>query len=149
MAEHEAVLRSPVRSATVPNEDSCFRSDAMQFETLNCNSCGAPLSVPDAANYVTCNHCSAQLAVRRTESTTFTEQLDQIESKQDKLLEKLSSLEHQHELAQVDRQWQLERESYLVANDRGHRRGTQSGGSDRGWHCRGRLWRFLDDHCCQ
>lgn len=94
----------------------------MQIETLNCNSCGAPLSVPDTANYITCNHCSTRLVIRRTSSTTFTEQLDQIESKQDELLDKLSTLERQNQLAQVDRQWDRERERYLVTNKQGHRR---------------------------
>ena len=94
----------------------------MQIETLNCNSCGAPLSVPDSANYITCNHCSTRLVIRRTASTTFTEQLDNIESKQDELLEKLLKLEQQNQLAQLERQWDRERERYLIADKHGHRR---------------------------
>ncbi len=93
----------------------------MELETLNCNHCGAPLSVPQAANFVTCNHCSTRLAIRRTASTTFTEQLERIESQQEQVLEKLSRLERDNRLAQIDRAWEHERQQYLITDKYGHR----------------------------
>jgi len=38
----------------------------MNAETLNCNNCGAPLSVPAAAKYAT---CTGRQAARGTQST--------------------------------------------------------------------------------
>lgn len=93
----------------------------MKLESLNCNHCGAPLEVPETANFVTCNHCEAKLAIRRTASTTFTEQLGQIEAKQDRLLEKVTSLQRQNRLAQIDRQWDRDREKLLIADKHGNR----------------------------
>lgn len=48
------------------------------LESLLCNSCGAPLSVPPAANYINCNHCHTQLHIRRNEGVTFTESIEQL-----------------------------------------------------------------------
>jgi Flp pilus assembly protein TadB len=93
----------------------------MHLETLNCNNCGASLSVSEEANFVTCNHCSTQLAIRRTESTTFTQKLDQIESKQEEMQDTLNRLEQQNKLAQVDRDWERERESFMITDKHGRR----------------------------
>ncbi len=94
----------------------------MELETLNCNNCGAPLSVPETANFVTCNHCNARLAIRRTDSTTFTQQLEQIETTQEQVLEKLAHLQQQNDLARIDREWDREREQYVTIDKHGHRR---------------------------
>lgn len=91
----------------------------MQLEALSCNNCGASLSVPETANFVTCNHCSTRLAIRRTESTTFTEQLEQIESKQAEMLDSLKRLEQQNRLAEIDRAWEREQRSFLTTDKHG------------------------------
>jgi DNA-directed RNA polymerase subunit RPC12/RpoP len=52
----------------------------MQLESITCNHCGAPLDVPDAANFVKCNHCDSRLAIKRTQSTTYTEELAGLDS---------------------------------------------------------------------
>ncbi len=93
----------------------------MNTETLTCNSCGAPLEVPVSANFVTCNHCSCQLAVRRSESATFTEQFDRLAEKTDQLSSRVDKLSTQNEMAALDREWQLERETYMVSGKHGHR----------------------------
>jgi hypothetical protein len=93
----------------------------MKLETLTCNHCGGPLAVPDSANFVTCNHCGMQLAIRRTESATFTEQLGEIRSNQTQMMQKLAELERQNRLAQIDREWEVERERYLATTKDGRK----------------------------
>ncbi|MCG8650954.1 MAG: hypothetical protein MI861_14035 [Pirellulales bacterium] len=101
----------------------------MELDTLNCNCCGAPLEVSRSTNFVTCNHCSAQLHVRRTESSAFTEQLGKLQSNQDEMLEKLERLERDSELAKLDRQWESEKERYMVETKNGGRKLPSEAGS--------------------
>ena len=93
----------------------------MQVQNLVCNACGAPLEVPESANFVTCNHCSSRLAIRRTESSTFTEQLEQLVETTDRLSNQIGELNAHNELATIDREWRLERENYKVSGKDGHR----------------------------
>lgn len=93
----------------------------MQVERLICGSCGAPLEVPQGANFVTCNHCATSLAIRRTESTTFTEQLADLAEKTEELSDRVDDLAASSELSAIDREWQLERESLLVSDKHGNK----------------------------
>ena len=92
----------------------------MQLESLNCNNCGAPLEVAATSNFVTCNHCSTRLAVRRTESSAFTEQLEDIGAKQDEMLNRLKRIERQTQLADLDREWESKKAEFLVTNKHGN-----------------------------
>ena len=94
----------------------------MHVESLSCNRCGAPLEVPDTANYLKCNHCGAQLAVRRNASATFTETIEQLTETTENLTEQVSKLTRQNELEALDRQWQHDRESFMVADKHGRKR---------------------------
>jgi len=76
----------------------------MNLESITCNSCGAPIEIPETANFVRCNHCSTQLAVRREDDVTFTEELDRLEERTDELSEKVDSLATQNEIAALDRE---------------------------------------------
>lgn len=93
----------------------------MKLETLRCNHCGGPIEVPDSANFVTCNHCNSQLAIRRTDSTTFTEELGEIKSNQKQMMEQLAQIERQNRLEQIDREWERERENYMITNKHGRK----------------------------
>lgn len=104
----------------------------MKLEKLACNSCGAPLEVPESANYVTCNHCSTQLAVNRSESVTFTEAMDLLVEKTEEIGEQLSDLSLHNQLAALDRSWQLERENLMVAGPNGSLRIPEEAASARG-----------------
>ena len=92
----------------------------MQLETLSCNNCGGPLEVPESANYVACNHCGARLVVKRTASTTYTEQLEKIESKQEEMLEKLQRLERANRIASIDRAWERQKQGFMVKDKYGN-----------------------------
>ncbi|MEO1997276.1 MAG: hypothetical protein ABGZ17_18560 [Planctomycetaceae bacterium] len=93
----------------------------MQLETLSCNSCGGPLEVPETVNYVTCTHCSSRLVIKRNSSATFTEQLDALEAQQDVVLEKLSRIERENRLVGLDRNWERDKQRYMIADKHGHK----------------------------
>jgi hypothetical protein len=101
----------------------------MKLETLRCNHCGGPLTVPESANFVTCNHCHSQLAIRRTDSTTFTEELGEIKSNQKQMMDQLAQLERQNRIEQVDREWERERENYLTTDKNGRRSAPSEAGA--------------------
>lgn len=109
----------------------------MQFESLTCNNCGAPLSVPDTANFVTCNHCATRLAIRRTASASTTEKLSELAANQEELLQRVSHLEERqnrqlvnklakletgNELATLERQWRQERKRFAKPSRNGSER---------------------------
>ncbi len=87
------------------------------LRNLTCNSCGAPLEVPEEANFVTCNHCSSQLAVRHTGDVTFTEQLDQLAAKTEELSDRLEDLSSQQELEAQDREGSLKLEAFMISGN--------------------------------
>jgi predicted phage tail protein len=72
--------------------------------------------VPDTAQFVTCNHCATQLRIQRTSDVTFTEQLDRLAQQTEQLSERINELSAQNEVAAIDREWELERENYMVTD---------------------------------
>lgn len=90
------------------------------LESLNCNSCGAPLEVPSSANFIKCDHCKANLKVRRSGGGTFTEAIEQLTETTEDLAEQVAKLTAQNELADLDRRWEMERKRYMVTPKNGH-----------------------------
>jgi hypothetical protein len=91
----------------------------MSTESLNCNSCGAPLAVPASANFVTCTHCGTHLAVRRSQNVAYTEALERIEQKTDRIADQVEQLSQENELDRLDREWELRRADLLVTDKHG------------------------------
>jgi DNA-directed RNA polymerase subunit RPC12/RpoP len=91
----------------------------MQVESLNCNHCGAPLEVPQTAKFIKCNHCGSQLVVRRSQSATVTETVEQLAETTEQLAAQVSKLTQQGEVEALDRQWEREKESYMVTDKHG------------------------------
>ncbi len=91
----------------------------MQVEKIACNGCGAPLEVATTTQFATCRHCGAKLSIQRTDTATFTEILEQLTAKTDQLSEQVSNLTSYTELAVLDREWELERENYMVTSKHG------------------------------
>ena len=89
------------------------------METLCCNSCGAPLEVPEGTNFLKCNHCGQYLAVRRTESAVFTEAVEQLSETTQALSEQVEELTRQNKLAALDRLWEQQREDYMTTDKHG------------------------------
>ena len=94
----------------------------MRIESLTCNNCGAPLEVPEGANFIRCNHCDRQLAVRRDSSVTYTELVQQVAERTERLTDQVVQLSYQNELNSIDQAWERERESLLITDKRGNRR---------------------------
>ena len=97
------------------------KQTGMQVEKNSCNSCGAPLEVAETTPFATCRHCSAKLSIQRTDTAIFTEVLEQLAAKTDQLSEQVQSLTGHSELAALDREWQMDRENYMVTRQDGAR----------------------------
>lgn len=93
----------------------------MRTESLACDNCGAPLEVPEQANYVRCNHCDSQLAVHRSQSVSYTELVDKIVQRADRLTDEVARLGYENELARIDRDWDRERERLMITDKHGRR----------------------------
>ena len=121
------------------------------MDALICNNCGARLEVAPTTKYVTCARCNSVLEIKRTDSAAFTEalgpaaetiQTDQADSpwphsRQVRTVRKFLADEDvalEEELNRVDRDWQAERERYLLTSEFGgkqvpdKRRGLFAGG---------------------
>lgn len=74
----------------------------MKLETLSCNNCGAALSVPADANFITCNHCQSALAVRRDQTVTYTSKIDEIDRRTKQMAEDIAQLRDRAEVVRQD-----------------------------------------------
>jgi LSD1 subclass zinc finger protein len=101
----------------------------MKAESLVCNNCGAPLSVPRNANYVVCAHCGSHLAIKRTESAHYTEVLQRLDERAEQMSESLEAIQLQNELERIDREWQIEREKYRIEGRNGSSTLPSGGGA--------------------
>ena len=97
----------------------------VRVEPLRCNGCGAPLSVPESANFVTCQHCRAQLAARRNESAAYTEVLEEFTKQTAELRGQVRKLTLQNELEALDREWERQRERTTWSTRRMDVRGSR------------------------
>ena len=86
----------------------------MKLLAVNCNVCGAPLSVPHQADYVTCNFCSSQLSVQRTESVAFTEVIGELQETTREIAEELRDLKKKSAIERLDRAWEKQRETLSI-----------------------------------
>jgi len=93
----------------------------MEIISVNCNGCGAPLEVGADTKFVTCSHCGAQLAIKRTASSSYTELLEGIDRKADAITEQLAEITRHNEIERIDREWELERTQFMSTNRNGNR----------------------------
>lgn len=91
----------------------------ISLQSLTCNHCGAPLEVPALARFITCGHCGSRLAVHRTGSAAYTEVLEQIGERTERIAQDVEAIRLQNELERIDREWHLEQERYLVRDEDG------------------------------
>jgi len=94
---------------------------AVKLESINCGNCGAPLEIPETAQFVTCNHCRSSLAVKRMDSITLTEKLEQTNERLDQTERKLAELVYRNELAEENRRWERQRDSLMVTDKHGNK----------------------------
>ncbi len=91
----------------------------VELESINCDQCGAPLEVPETISFVKCGHCDTRLAIRRTDSATFTERLDSLESGQRDLKDQVKRLEIQNRLQLENRLWDKRQKSFMMRDKHG------------------------------
>jgi hypothetical protein len=93
----------------------------MKITKVCCQGCGADLQVDETVRYVTCNYCQARLEVVHDPSVTHTRLMEKLEKNTERMADNLRVIELQNELARMDREWDLRRESFMVTGKHGHR----------------------------
>ena len=91
----------------------------MKAVTVDCNSCGAPLEVGQKTRFVTCRYCSKRLSIQHSESSVYTEVLDDIKESTDKISQDMEVIKLQNQLEQLDREWMLQREGFMISSKNG------------------------------
>jgi hypothetical protein len=91
----------------------------MNVLSLTCNHCGAPLQVEEGTRYLTCRFCSSQLEVQHSENAFYTKVLQVLDQRTSEMAKDLDVIKRQNQLEQLERDWQREREDYLVRGQNG------------------------------
>ena len=92
---------------------------SMNLLSVRCNHCGAPLEVAESARYVTCQFCNSQLSVQRTGTAVSTEVLGEIAQNTERMAENLEIIRIQNDITALDREWEMEREKYMIRGENG------------------------------
>lgn len=92
----------------------------MNVLSLTCNHCGAPLQVPEETRFLTCQFCSSQLEVQHAGNAVYTQVLQAIDQRTAAMAKDIDEIKRHNELEQLDRDWERERENYLVRGKDGH-----------------------------
>lgn len=93
----------------------------LQTIAVNCNHCGATLQVDEKTRFVTCSYCHSRLSIQRSDSAVFTEVLEKIQEQTGHMAENLELIKLQNELEQIDREWMMSRENFMVNGRNGGR----------------------------
>ncbi|HYO09214.1 MAG TPA: hypothetical protein VER17_09595 [Tepidisphaeraceae bacterium] len=96
-------------------------SETTQTVSVRCNHCGAPLQVGGAARFLTCSHCGSQLEVKHAGGAVYTEVLQAIDQRTERIERDVAHLKRQNAVEQLDREWDMRRQDLLVANKDGSR----------------------------
>src|SRR4051812_38004772 len=96
-------------------------SPTTALSSVACNHCGAPLEVGPTTRFVTCAHCGSKLEVHRTGSSMYTEVLEAIDQRTQKMAQDLEYIKRQSEIDRLDRDWAMRRDSYMVRNSKSGR----------------------------
>ncbi|MCW1885934.1 hypothetical protein OKA04_14440 [Luteolibacter flavescens] len=93
----------------------------MKVTKVCCQGCGADLQVDESIRFVTCNYCHARLEIVHDSTVTHTRMLEHIGRTTEQMAGNLRVIELQNDLARLDREWALRRESFMVTGENGHR----------------------------
>ena len=91
----------------------------VRLQSLLCNHCGAPVDVPAAANYTTCAHCGSRLRVHRSDTAAWTEQVEVLAERTERIEAKVDDLSRTSAVDRLDREWDRARERYMVTGKHG------------------------------
>jgi DNA-directed RNA polymerase subunit RPC12/RpoP len=104
-----------------PQEGKHRAVASLQTISVNCNHCGATLQVDENTRFVTCNYCHSRLAIQRSDSAVFTEVLEKIEEHTGELAEDVKLIRLQNEIEQLDREWMMTREKFMLSGQNGQK----------------------------
>ena len=93
----------------------------MKVTKVCCQGCGADLQVDESIRFATCNYCHARLEIVHDPTVTHTRLLEDIGRTTEKMAGNLRVIELQNDLERLDREWESERESFMVTGKNGHR----------------------------
>ena len=91
----------------------------MKLESLQCNNCGADIEVSSETRFATCAHCGSKLTVVRTASAAYTELADKVAELSDRMRDHIQRTDQRSAVEDLDRQWNQEREHYMVTSNNG------------------------------
>jgi ribosomal protein L37AE/L43A len=93
------------------------------MQSVHCNTCGNKIEVPSTVRYITCARCGASLVVRNEGGAWFTETPLAPRRATDlgEVAGRLEELERQSAIARLDREWEIERDSYMMTGRFGAR----------------------------
>ncbi|MEO0472915.1 MAG: hypothetical protein AAF206_25080 [Bacteroidota bacterium] len=91
----------------------------MKIQSVNCNHCGGPLTIPENTNFLTCGYCGTSLKVERSGQAIFTSILEKVDRRTKKLARDVDSIKLHMELDQLERQWEAGKEDFMVKTDHG------------------------------
>jgi hypothetical protein len=102
------------------SQDAQTRSGA-EIISVSCNHCGAPLSAPTEARLLTCTYCGARLEVLRGGGAAFTRVLGDIDQRTQRIERDVSEIKLRERIEQLDREWMIQRDQFMVRDRRGNR----------------------------
>jgi LSD1 subclass zinc finger protein len=93
--------------------------------SVRCHNCGAPLNIPQAARFITCQHCQAELQVEQTSDVVYTQIIHEVAKRIDNTQTQLNQLVLQQRIDRLDYEWKIKCEEIL---------GTDSPNPDFEWN---------------
>lgn len=101
----------------------------MTTEAVSCSHCGAPLEVDVGRDRVVCQFCGAELIVRRTADVTYTEQVQQLQQRAERLAGEMEVVRLRDTLDRLDREWAAEVKNRWSADAVGELQGPRLSGT--------------------
>jgi hypothetical protein len=89
-------------------------ADSTEVISVNCNHCGAPLQVSSGTRFLTCSYCGSQLAIHRSGGAFYTEVLQEIDARTQRIEQDVQEIKRQNAVEQLDREWEFRRQTFLV-----------------------------------
>lgn len=100
----------------------------MKLLALVCPSCGAPISVPESANHLTCEYCEVLLTVERSGGGGGIVSLHEMSERTARMEETLRKIRLEQELQALSRRWAKERRQFFYRDYQGERLHTGAAG---------------------
>jgi uncharacterized Zn finger protein (UPF0148 family) len=99
----------------------------VELTSVTCNHCGAPLEVQPGTRFLTCAHCGSRLEVHRSGGALYTEVLEAIDQRTQRIADDVDAIRRQNEVERLDREWMMRREQSLTRDKHGNASAPGSG----------------------